>query len=59
MTNWEKFKEVFGIPMDSKIEPMGVVCNIVDCSGIKCDECPIQHYGMTVLYFWEREYEEK
>ena len=59
MTNWEKFQEVFGIPTDSKIKSMGGLCCVVDCKGIKCDECPIQHCGMTVPYFWEREYEVK
>jgi hypothetical protein len=60
MTNWEKFKEVFGIPADAELTPKENICNMVDCSLImSCSKCPICNYGMDTSYFWEREYEVK
>jgi hypothetical protein len=59
MTNSEKIKEVFGIPMDSKIEIDGWFCNIIDCTGIlNCSECLIHKIGIDKLDFWDEEYEQ-
>lgn len=58
MTNWEKLKEVFGISMDTEIEPMCNMCSIVDCHKITCNKCPINYSEMSTLYFWDREYKE-
>jgi hypothetical protein len=59
MTNWEKFKEVFGIPADIGIEPMRNMCSIVDCKGIECDDCFIYKNNMQGTSFWRREYKKK
>lgn len=60
MTNWEKFKEVFGIPEDSEIKVEGDICNIIDCTGIfSCTQCPIEKAHMNNFDFWESEYEVK
>ena len=58
MTNWEKFKEVFGIPKNvRKSMPMNI-CNVVDCKGIECDDCFIYKNDMQGTKFWRREYKE-
>jgi len=54
MTNWEKFKEVFGIPDDSKINTEKQMCAIIDCDKVKkCWECPLYEFN------WEKEYKAK
>ena len=60
MTNAEKFKEVFGIPMDDELEITGSICTIIDCSQFEsCSQCPIDKEGLVDYDFWEREYEIK
>ena len=57
MTNEEKFKEVFGIPMDSDLHLVGDICSIIDCPNIKsCYQCPINKRGLDDYDFWESEY---
>lgn len=57
MTNWDKFKEVFGIPENSEVEPMEIVCGFVKCVSGLCTECPIYKANMHGLHFWKEEYE--
>lgn len=53
MTNWEKFMEVFGIPVDSKINTEKQLCAIINCKEINnCSKCPLYNF------YWEREYKE-
>jgi len=57
MTNWEKFKEVFGIPADSELEAEREICPILDCTSIEwCAECPVDKLHLNDADFWEREY---
>lgn len=60
MTNWEKFKEVFGIPTDNEVEPMDRICEILDCGAMeKCTECPFSELDMDSPSFWDDEYVER
>lgn len=59
MTNWEKFKEVFGIPTNVKKAMNMNICNVVDCKGIECDDCYIYKNDMQGTKFWRREYQKK
>ncbi len=60
MTNAEKFKEIFGIPMDSNLEISGEICRIINCSNIlACGLCPIEKNRLDACDFWERKYEER
>jgi len=59
MTNWEKFKEVFGLPTNVKIEMQMDICDVVDCRGIECDDCFINKNNMHGTSFWRREYKKK
>lgn len=58
MTNWEKLKEVFGIPADTELKATGAMCCLVTCNDMPCSKCPICECGMDVSSFWEREYKE-
>lgn len=59
MTNWEKFKEVFGITRYDSTTPKGSICAIIDCSDIQCRECPFYEQGLWFVGFWEEEYNEE
>lgn len=59
MTNWEKFKEVFGLPTNVKKAMQMNICNVVDCKGIECDDCFINKNNMHGTSFWRREYKER
>lgn len=60
MTNWEKFKEVFGIPSDNEVVPDDRLCEILDCGAMEsCTECPFSDKGMDSQMFWDEEYETK
>lgn len=59
MTNWEKFKEVFGLPTNVKKAMQMNICNVVDCKGIECDDCFINKNNMHGTSFWRREYKKK
>lgn len=59
MTNWEKLKEVFGIPEDEELKPTGAICSVVTCSDIPCSKCPIYECGMDESSFWKREYKDE
>jgi len=59
MTNWEKFKEVFGLPTNVKKEMQMNICNAVDCKGIECDDCFIYKNNMHGTSFWRKEYQKK
>lgn len=56
MTNWEKFKEVFGITRYDETTPEGSICAIIDCSDIQCGNCPFYEQGLWYVRFWEEEY---
>ena len=52
MTNWEKFREVFGLPDD--YEPAYSMCDTVDCPwGVSCANCLFNDKE------WQDEYEEE
>jgi hypothetical protein len=60
MTNWEKFKEVFGITGYDRLTPKGSICAIIDCSDVQCRECPLyEQRGLLYEGFWEEEYNEE
>ena len=59
MTNWEKFKEVFGLPTNVKKSMSLNICNVVDCKGIECDDCYIYKNNMQGTKFWRKEYQKK
>jgi hypothetical protein len=59
MTNWEKFKEVFGFPESDIVMPVGSMCEIIECDDIQCYDCPICENDVCVKSFWNREYNEK
>lgn len=59
MTNWDKFREVFGIPENSKLKPIKTVCLLVKCVSKDCTECPIFNANVHGEYFWEDKYESK
>lgn len=52
ITNWDKFKEVFGIPQKTGLIPDGDICNIINCTTVSCKSCPLANVG------WETEYKE-
>lgn len=56
MTNWEKFKEVFGFPENDIVMPIGSMCEIIECDDIPCYDCPICENDICVKSFWSREY---
>lgn len=56
MTNWEKFKEVFGLPESDLVMPTGSLCEIVGCNDIQCCDCPICENDICEKTFWSREY---
>lgn len=60
MTNWEKFKEVFGIPQGTPIDVNERICEILDCGLMeKCTECPFSELDMDSPFFWDDEYVER
>lgn len=59
MTNWEKFKEVFGLPANVKKSMSMNTCDMFDCKGIECDDCYIYKNNMQGTKFWREEYQKK
>ena len=59
MTNWDKFREVFGISEDNKIAPIGSVCDFIDYHRGECLECSIYKTEANDQCFWDREYKKK
>lgn len=57
MTNWDKFREVFGISENSEMKPIKTVCLLVKCVSGQCSKCPIYEANIHGLHFWEEEYE--
>jgi hypothetical protein len=59
MTNWEKFKEVFGFLESDLVKPMVSVCVMMKCANVPCDDCPIYKNDICAKSFWSREYNKK
>lgn len=57
MTNWDKFREVFGISEHNETKPIKSVCVLVKCVSGDCSECPIYKADVHRVHFWEEEYE--
>lgn len=57
MTNWDKFREVFGISENSELKPIGTICLFVKCVSGQCTECPLYEANVHGVHFWEEKYE--